>query len=60
MKHPELLAPAGSFEAVVAAVQSGANAVYLGSGDFNARRNAKNFTDEELLSAVEYCRARGV
>ncbi len=60
MKTPELLAPAGSFEAVIAAVQNGANAVYLGSGDFNARRNAKNFTDEELLQAVEYCRARGV
>ena len=60
MKTLELLAPAGSYEAVVAAVQNGANAVYLGSGDFNARRNAKNFTDEELANAVEYCRARGV
>ena len=37
----ELLAPAGSAEAVTAAVQSGADAVYLGYGDFNARRNAK-------------------
>ena len=40
----ELLAPAGSPEAVIAAVQSGADAVYLGYGDFNARRNAKNFS----------------
>ncbi len=60
MKTLELLAPAGSPEAVIAAVQNGANAVYLGVGDFNARRNAKNFTDEELEQAVKYCRARGV
>ncbi|MBE6915240.1 MAG: U32 family peptidase [Ruminococcaceae bacterium] len=60
MKTLELLAPAGSPEAVVAAVQNGANAVYLGVGDFNARRNAKNFTEEELEQAVKYCRARGV
>ena len=40
----ELLSPAGSMEAVAAAVQNGADAVYLGYGDFNARRNAKNFT----------------
>lgn len=37
----ELLAPAGSMESVTAAVQNGADAVYLGYGDFNARRNAK-------------------
>ena len=48
----ELLAPAGSPEAVAAAVQAGADAVYLGFGDFNARRNAKNFTLEELTQAV--------
>ena len=55
----ELLSPAGSPEAVVAAVQSGADAIYMGSGAFNARRGAKNFTDEELESAVRYCRVRG-
>ena len=55
----ELLSPAGSPEAVVAAVQSGADAIYLGFGDFNARRGAKNFTDEEFDSAVRYCRIRG-
>ena len=60
MNTLELLAPAGSPEAVIAAVQNGASAVYLGCGDFNARRNAKNFTDEELEQAVKYCRARGV
>ncbi|MEF9972224.1 MAG: U32 family peptidase, partial [Oscillospiraceae bacterium] len=55
----ELLSPAGSPEAVVAAVQSGADAIYMGFGGFNARRSAKNFTDEEFASAVRYCRARG-
>ncbi len=55
----ELLAPAGSMEAVVAAVQNGADAVYLGYGDFNARRNAKNFTQEEAAAAVSYCHLRG-
>ena len=55
----ELLAPAGSPEAVTAAIQAGADAVYLGYGDFNARRNAKNFSLEELASAVSYCHVRG-
>ena len=47
-------------EAVTAAVQNGADAVYFGYGDFNARRNAKNFTDEEFADAVAYCHLRGV
>ena len=55
----ELLSPAGSPEAVIAAVQNGADAVYLGMGDFNARRGAKNFSDEEFEKAVRYCRIRG-
>ena len=55
----ELLSPAGSPEAVIAAVQNGADAVYLGMGDFNARRGAKNFTDDEFEKAVRYCRIRG-
>lgn len=55
----ELLSPAGSPEAVIAAVQNGADAVYLGLGDFNARRGAKNFTEEEFEKAVRYCRIRG-
>ena len=55
----ELLSPAGSPEAVIAAVQNGADAVYLGLGDFNARRGAKNFTKEEFEKAVRYCRIRG-
>ena len=54
----ELLSPAGSPEAVVAAVQNGADAVYMGLGIFNARRGAKNFSDEEFEKAVRYCRIR--
>jgi len=57
---PELLAPAGSPEALRAAVQNGADAVYLGWGEFNARRSAKNFTDSEFADAMVYCHERGV
>jgi len=56
----ELLSPAGSREAMIAAVQSGADAVYMGFGSFNARRGAKNFTDEEFAQAVRYCHLHGV
>ena len=56
----ELLAPAGSVEALRAAVQNGANAVYLGCGAFNARQSAKNFTPQTLTEAVKYCHIRGV
>ena len=56
----ELLAPAGSREALEAAVQNGADAVYLGFGDFNARRGAKNFTEADFAAAVAYCHLRGV
>ena len=57
---PEILAPAGSFESLVAAVRCGADAVYLGGKSFNARRNASNFTDDELKSAIDYCHKRNV
>ena len=56
----ELLAPAGSMAALRAAVQNGANAVYLGCGSFNARQSAKNFTPQALTEAVKYCHVRGV
>ncbi len=56
----ELLAPAGSMEALKAAVQNGADAVYLGCGTFNARQSAKNFTIQTLQEAVKYCHVRGV
>ena len=55
----ELLSPAGSMEAVTAAVQNGADAVYFGYGDFNARRGARNFSREEAAAAVSYCHLRG-
>ncbi len=56
----ELLAPAGSMDALRAAVQNGANAVYLGCGSFNARQSAKNFTPQSLVEAIKYCHVRGV
>jgi len=56
----ELLSPAGSMEALRAAVQNGADAVYLGCGSFNARQSAKNFTIQTLSEAVKYCHVRGV
>ena len=56
----ELLAPAGSMDSLRAAVQNGANAVYLGCGSFNARQSAKNFTPATLAEAVKYCHIRGV
>ena len=56
----ELLSPAGGLDSLIAAVQTGADAVYMGFGVFNARRSAKNFTDEEFASAVAYCHLRGV
>jgi len=60
MNRPEILAPAGSFESLEAAVKSGADAVYFGAGHFNARRNAANFSHEQLTQAAGYCHACGV
>ena len=60
MRDVELLAPVGSFEALKAAVQNGANAVYLGGKDFGARASANNFDREELKEAVKYAHIRGV
>ncbi len=56
----ELLAPAGSFETLKAAVQSGADAVYIGGSEFSARRSAVNFTPAEIEEAAKYCRLRNV
>jgi len=55
----EILAPAGGFEALRAAVRCGADAVYFGGKTLNARRNTGNFGNEELAEAVRYCHARG-
>ena len=56
----EVLSPAGSREALEAAVRAGADAVYLGAKSFSARRNADNFDLEELRDAISYCHTRGV
>lgn len=57
---PELLAPAGDFLALRAAVGNGADAVYLGAGTFNARQNATNFSPEQLTEAIEFCHLHSV
>lgn len=56
----EILAPCGGVESLTAAVNSGANAVYLGETAFSARRNAENFTPEQLREAVRLCHLSGV
>lgn len=56
----EILAPVGGEEQLIAAVRSGADAVYFGASSFNARRNAENFTDDDFIGAVKYCHERGV
>lgn len=60
MEKIEILAPAGSFDSVVAACVCGASSVYLGGKSLNARRNAGNFDYEELKKTVEYCHIHGV
>ena len=60
MKKIEILAPCGSRESVIAAVRSGADAVYLGMKSFSARASAKNFDENELTEAVAYCHQRDV
>ncbi|OQB16050.1 MAG: putative protease YhbU precursor [Firmicutes bacterium ADurb.Bin193] len=59
-KWGELLAPAGDRDALLAAVEAGADAVYLAGKRFGARALAKNFTDAEIEWAVDYCHLRGV
>lgn len=59
-KNAEILAPVGNKEMLVAAVRSGADAVYLGAQEFSARRNAENFSPEELKEAIEYCHITNV
>ncbi len=60
MINCELLAPAGSIQSLIAAVNSGTDAVYLGGSLFNARASATNFNNAELKEAVEYCHLRKV
>ena len=60
MNNVELLSPVGEWDSLVAAVQNGANAVYFGANEFNARMNSKNFDREELKNAIEYAKLRNV
>ncbi len=60
MIAPEILAPAGSADALKAAVRCGAAAVYLGTDAFNARKHAENFAGDTLKEAVAYCHIHGV
>lgn len=60
MKKTEILAPAGGTEQLEAAVRTGADAVYLGTKNFNARNSADNFDEASLMQAVQYCHARNV
>ena len=55
----EILSPAGSFECLTSAIRAGADAVYIGGASFSARRNAKNFTDEEITEAARHCHLHG-
>lgn len=55
----EVLAPAGSFDALIAALRCGADAVYIGGSDFSARKNAKNFNDDEVKKACDLCHLYG-
>ena len=59
-KLPELLAPAGSLDALYAAIDAGADAVYLGAKGFNARMNAANFSDQELATGIARAHRFGV
>lgn len=60
IRVPELLAPAGSPEALCAAIAAGADAVYLSGKRFGARKLATNFDEPELLQAINYAHLRGV
>lgn len=60
MNNVELLSPVGDWDSLVAAVQNGANAVYFGANEFNARMNSKNFDREQLKKAIEYAKLRNV
>ena len=60
MPNMEILAPAGSVPALEAAVYNGADAVYLGLSEFNARMGAENFTEENIADSIAFCHERGV
>lgn len=60
MRQVELLAPVGKFENALAAIENGANAIFVGGKVFNARQFADNFEEDELEKIIDYCKLRGV
>ena len=60
MKKVELLAPAGNFDCLKAAINNGADAIYLGGKNFSARAFANNFDQEELIKAIKYAHLKDV
>lgn len=60
VRQVELLAPVGKFENALAAIENGANAIFVGGKVFNARQFADNFEEDELEKIVDYCKLRGV
>jgi len=60
IKLPELLAPAGGMESAIAAINAGADAIYLGGKNFSARSSAQNFTDDEIINLIEFAAVRDV
>lgn len=60
MKKPELLAPAGNMDAFLAAIEAGADAIYIGGYTFGARAFANNFSDDEIIKCINYAHLYGV
>ncbi|SHE28025.1 DUF3656 domain-containing U32 family peptidase [Alkalibacter saccharofermentans] len=60
MKKPEILAPAGTYEALTAAVSGGADGVYIGAKKFNARQRGENFDNDEIKKSLALCHIHGV
>ncbi len=60
MKRPELLAPVGNFDCLKAAIAAGCDAVYLGGYTFGARNFAGNFSNEEIIEAINLCHLYGI
>ena len=60
MKKPELLAPVGNMDCLIAAIEAGCDAVYLSGKFYGARNYAGNFDNEELIQAFKYCHLYGV
>ena len=55
MRKTELLSPAGNLETLMVAVQNGADAIYMAGKKFGARAFSKNFNDDEIIEAINYC-----